>query len=68
MMTEYHLNAVKGFTLSSPAVRRTSGMHGTVSLQGLRKGASIGLHADTLTGPVRLDFGAGEDRMLLGGI
>jgi hypothetical protein len=34
-------------------------------LQGIRNGASIGLHADTLIGPIRLDFGAGEDRRYL---
>ena len=33
-----------------------------LSPRDLRKGASIGLHADTLIGPVRLDLGTGLDR------
>jgi outer membrane translocation and assembly module TamA len=36
-----------------------------VFLQGIRNGASIGLYADTVIGPIRLDFGAGEDRRYL---
>ena len=69
MMTEHQLNAVKAayLVLSGGAVNVWNARD-DMSLQGIRKGASIGLHADTLTGPVRLDFVAGEDRMLLGGI
>jgi outer membrane translocation and assembly module TamA len=31
-----------------------------MSVNHLRTGAGIGLHADTIVGPMRLDFGAGE--------
>jgi outer membrane translocation and assembly module TamA len=36
-----------------------------MSPRDLWTGAGIGLHADTLIGPVRLDFGVGEDRRYL---
>jgi hypothetical protein len=36
-----------------------------LSPRDLRKGAGIGIHADTLIGPVRLDLGVGEDNRYL---
>ena len=33
-----------------------------LSPRDLRKGAGVGIHADTLIGPVRRDLGAGEDK------
>jgi len=33
-----------------------------MSTRDLRKGAGIGLYADTLIGPMRLDLAGGEDR------
>ena len=66
MMTEYQLNAVKAvYLVLSGGAANVWNARDDMSLQGLRKGASIGLHADTLIGPVRFDFGAGEDRIYL---
>jgi outer membrane translocation and assembly module TamA len=66
MMTEYKLKAVKAVYLAlSGGAANVWNARDDMSLRDLRKGASIGLHADTLIGPVRLDFGAGEDRRYL---
>jgi NTE family protein len=66
MMTEYQLKAVKAVYLAlSGGAANVWNARDDMSLRDLRKSASIGLHADTLIGPVRLDFGAGEDSRYL---
>jgi outer membrane translocation and assembly module TamA len=59
---EYQLKAVKavyaGITAQAANVWDT---RDAMSTRDLRKGAGIGLYADTLIGPMRLDLAAGED-------
>ncbi len=59
---EYQLKAVKavylGITGQAANVWDT---RKAMSVRDLRKGAGIGLYADSLIGPVRLDLAAGED-------
>ncbi len=63
MMAEYQLKAVKAlYLVLSGGAANVWDKRDDMSLQDLRKGAGIGLHADTLIGPVRLDLGAGEDK------
>jgi outer membrane protein insertion porin family len=60
---EYQLKAVKavylGITGQAANVWDT---RDAMSTRDLRKGAGIGLYADTMIGPMRLDLAAGEDR------
>ena len=60
---EYQLKAVKavyvGITGQAANVWDT---RDAMSTRDLRKGAGIGLYADTLIGPMRLDLAGGEDR------
>ena len=63
MMAEYQLKAVKAlYLVLSGGAANVWDRRDDLSPRDLRKGAGIGLHADTLIGPVRLDLGAGEDR------
>ena len=66
MMAEYQLKAVKAIYLAvTGGAANVWNVRDDMSPRDLRKGASIGLHADTLIGPVRLDFGTGEDSRYL---
>jgi outer membrane protein insertion porin family len=60
-MKEYHLKAVKAVYLNG-AVQAANvwDERDAMSFSDLRTGGGIGLHADTIIGPVRLDFGWGE--------
>jgi NTE family protein len=61
---EYQLNVVKAIYLGlggHAANVWDSRDQMSFSASDLKKGAGIGLYADTIIGPVRLDFGAGED-------
>jgi NTE family protein len=61
-MSEYHLKVVKAlYLMLSGGVANVWDNRDDMSPRDLRKGAGIGLHADTVIGPVRLDVGAGED-------
>lgn len=63
MMAEYQLKAVKAvYLVMSGGAANVWSVRDDMSLRDLRKGADIGLHADTRIGPVRLDLGAGEDK------
>ncbi len=58
---EYHLKAVKAVYLN--LVAQAANVWDTreeMKLDRLRNGGGIGLHADTIIGPARLDFGWGE--------
>ncbi|MCK9418969.1 MAG: patatin-like phospholipase family protein [Nitrospirae bacterium] len=60
MIREYHLKAVKAVYLNlTGQAANVWERSGAVSVDHLRTGAGIGLHADTIIGPMRLDFGAG---------
>jgi NTE family protein len=60
MIREYHLKAVRAVYLNlTGQAANVWNSGGEVSLDHLRTGAGIGLHADTIIGPMRLDFGAG---------
>jgi NTE family protein len=66
MMAEYQLKAVKAvYLVLSGGAANVWENRDDLSPRDLRKGAGIGLHADTLIGPVRLDLGAGEDNRYL---
>jgi outer membrane translocation and assembly module TamA len=66
MLAEYHLKAVKAlYLILSGGAANVWDNRDDMSPRDLRKGAGIGLHADTVIGPVRLDLGAGEDRRYL---
>jgi len=57
---EYHLKAVRAVYLN--LVGQTANVWDSreeVSVNHLRSGAGVGLHADTIIGPVRFDVGAG---------
>ncbi len=66
MMKEYQLKAVKAVYLNV-AVQAANvwDTRDAMSLNNLRNGAGIGLHADTIIGPVRLDYGVGEQHRSL---
>ena len=65
-MAEYQLKAVKSiYLVLSGGAANVWDKRDDVSPRDLRMGAGIGLHADTLIGPVRLDLGAGEDKRYL---
>jgi len=60
-MKEYQLKAVKAVYLNLAAqAANVWTTRDAMSLNDLRYGTGIGLHADTITGPIRLDFGFGE--------
>jgi len=62
-MREYQLKALKGVYISiTGQAANVWDTRNAMSTRDLRKGAGIGLHADTLIGPVRLDLAGGEDR------
>lgn len=66
MLAEYHLNVIRAVYLSlCGGAANVWDARDDMSLHDLRWGASIGLHADTLIGPVRFDIAAGEDRRYL---
>lgn len=66
MMADYQLKAVKAiYLVLSGGAANVWDKRDDLSSRDLRKGAGIGLHADTLIGPVRLDLGAGEDKRYL---
>jgi NTE family protein len=66
MIAEYQLKAVKAVYLAfTGGAANVWNARDDMSLRDLRKGASIGLHTDTVIGPVRLDVGAGEDSRYL---
>lgn len=60
---DYQLKAVKAvyLTLTGQAANVWDNRE-AMSFHELRNAAGIGIHADTLVGPFKLDFGAGEDR------
>jgi outer membrane protein insertion porin family len=63
-IAEYQLNVVKEIYLGLSGQAANvwdSRDQMSFSVGDLKKGAGIGLYADTIIGPVRLDFGAGED-------
>jgi outer membrane translocation and assembly module TamA len=63
MMAEYQSKAVKAiYLVLSGGAANIWDTRADLSPRDLRKGVGIGLHADTLIGPVRLDLGAGEDK------
>jgi len=61
MIKDYQLKAIKALYLNL-AVQAANVWDKTseMSTDKLRTGVDLGLHADTIIGPVRLDFGAGE--------
>lgn len=60
---EYQLKAVRAIYLSlTGQAANVWEKRSELSIRDLRTGGGLGLHADTLIGPIRLDFGAGEDR------
>ncbi|HTG00152.1 MAG TPA: patatin-like phospholipase family protein [Nitrospirota bacterium] len=60
---DYQLNAVKAVYLNVAAqAANVWDRRRDISVTDLRNGAGVGLHADTLIGPMRLDFGVGEQR------
>jgi outer membrane protein assembly factor BamA len=60
-MKEYHLKAVKAVYLNlAGQAANVWNSREEMSLDRLQNGGGIGLHADTIIGPVRLDFGWGE--------
>jgi len=66
MMAEYQLKAVKAlYLVLTGGAANVWDNRDDLSPRDLRMGAGIGLHADTLIGPVKLDLGAGEDSRYL---
>lgn len=62
-VAEYQLAAVRAVYLNlSAGAANAWDKRSDMSLQDLRNGTGIGLHADTIVGPFRLDFGTGRDR------
>lgn len=58
---EYHLKAVRAVYLNlTGQAANVWDNRDAVSVDHLRTGFSAGLHADSIIGPVKLDFGAGE--------
>jgi outer membrane protein assembly factor BamA len=58
----YQLAAIKALYINvAGQAANVWNKRGDMSTQDLRTGAGIGLHADTLIGPVRLDLAGGED-------
>ncbi len=60
---EYHLKAVRALyvNFTGQAANVWENTH-DVSLDHLRTGAGIGFHADSIIGPIRLDFGMGAQQ------
>ena len=66
MIAEYLLKAVKAlYLVLSGGAANVWEKRNDLSPRDLRKGAGLGLHADTLVRPVRLNLGAGEDKRYL---
>lgn len=62
-MKYYQLKAVKALYVQATAQAANVGDNkDAMSLNHLRNGAGLGLHADTILGPIRLDFGVGEQQ------
>lgn len=62
-MKDYQLKAVKAVYLNLTGQAANVWDSGNaMSLDDLRNGFGVGLHADTIIGPVRLDYGVGEQR------
>lgn len=60
---EYQLKAVRAVYLNLAAQEANVwDSKDAMSLDRLKKGGGIGLHADTIIGPIRLDYGVGEQR------
>jgi NTE family protein len=62
-LAEYQLNVVKGIYLR--VIGQAANVWDTrdaMTTRDLRGGVGAGLHADSIIGPIRLDFGFGEDR------
>jgi NTE family protein len=63
MIADYQLKALRAVYLNMQAgAANVWDSRDAMTVRDLRGGAGIGLHADTLVGPFRLDVGAGEDR------
>jgi NTE family protein len=61
-VAEYQLNVVKGIYLRlAGQAANVWDTRDAMTVKDLKGGAGVGLHADTIIGPVRLDFGFGED-------
>lgn len=61
-LAEYQLNVVKGIYLRiTGQAANVWDSRDAMAVKDLRGGAGIGLHADTIVGPFRLDVGIGED-------
>ena len=59
---EYQLKAVKAVYLNiAGGAANVWDSRETMAFDDLRKGGGIGLHADTIVGPFKLDFGFGEE-------
>ena len=62
-IADYQLKAVRAVYLSiSGGAANVWESREAISTRDLRSGAGIGIHADTVVGPFRLDLGAGEQR------
>jgi outer membrane protein insertion porin family len=60
-ITDYQLRAVKALYLNLTAqAANVWDSRDAMSVDDLRHGAGVGLHADTIIGPVRLDYGIGD--------
>lgn len=61
-LTEYQLKLIRAVYLNFTAqAANVWDTRDTVSTRNLRRGVGMGLHADTIVGPFRLDIGAGEE-------
>ncbi|HAK60425.1 MAG TPA: hypothetical protein DCO77_08595 [Nitrospiraceae bacterium] len=61
-MKEYQFKAVKAVYLSiAGQAANVWNSRDAMTFRDLRGGGGVGIHADTLVGPFRLDFGVGED-------
>jgi outer membrane translocation and assembly module TamA len=60
---DYQLKAGKALYLNlSAQAANVWDSRDAMSVDDLRHGAGVGLHADTVIGPIRLDYGFGERR------
>jgi outer membrane protein assembly factor BamA len=66
LAADYQLKAVKALYLQlTSGAANVWESREAITTRELWTGAGIGVHADTVVGPFRLDFGAGEDRRRL---
>jgi outer membrane translocation and assembly module TamA len=57
---DYQLKAVKAVYLRAAGqLANVWDDRNDMTLEGMKNGAGIGLHADTVIGPIRLDYGRG---------